>query len=143
MKNTMIRLLAVFAVTALGVACGSVSPSAPNDPLAGGDEAALSVGPTSKALAPRPCRNLASVKLEIVPSVGGNVSVVHVRARYHFWGPGLDSCAAPAWTANRRGSLSVDKDPFQAWVSLQQYPSVTVTATAPNGLADSLVVTDR
>lgn len=82
------------------------------------------------------CRLISGVDVRTVPVIGANT--VSFEATYVYVTRPESACTvAPRWSASRRG-LTVAKDGFHASIERQATVRTTVTATAPNGVQDSL-----
>jgi hypothetical protein len=110
----------------------NVTATAPNGMTASievrGIVTALSIGPSA-------CPGVTGVKLsrmQLTPT-----SDLVIQATYQ--GLGSSTCAAPAFTSNPRGVLAAQPDLFRIGVH-GHTGAVTITATAPNGLAGQIQV---
>jgi hypothetical protein len=110
----------------------SVTATAPNGMSASievrGVVTALSVGPSL-------CPGVTGVKvsrMQLTPT-----SNIVIQATYQ--GLGSSACAAPAFTSNPRGVLAVQPDLFRIGLGAHS-GAVTITATAPNGVAGQIQV---
>jgi hypothetical protein len=139
MKPTL-KLLALMPVLALSVACGGISPTAPDVPGATDDAAALAQSTSTKATAPRDCARIASVDLQLVPVMGESRESVTIEATYQGLGS-LVGCAAPQWSARPAKAISEVRG-FRALVDRSQSTSTTITATAPNGVTGRIQLKD-
>jgi hypothetical protein len=125
------KMLALMPVVALAAACNGVAPTSSTD-VSTGFSAADSGEVT--AMATRPCSNITGVNLRT--ETGGRM--VWVQAKYNISGPSTTQCAAPEWTADRRG-LTVDpSNPFRAGYPASTNGIANVTATAPNRISNTI-----
>ena len=122
------KLLTLIPLVALGAACNGASPTAP-DMVAPDASAAYD---SSKAIGPSAdsCKNITGVELTLVPTPQRSTVI---KATYVGLGSLSTRCAAPVWTSNPQGALISNSNPFKTGVK-QSVTSVTVFATAPNGV---------
>jgi hypothetical protein len=90
---------------------------------------------TALAIGPSICPGVTGVKLSRVQLTPTADYVIQAT----YLGLGPSTCAAPAFTSNPRGVLTVQSDLFRIGVGPHTH-SVTVTATAPNGLHGQMLL---
>jgi len=127
------KMLALMPVVALAAACNGVAPTSSTDVSTG--VSATDSGEVT-ATAVRPCSNITGVNLRTAASG----RMVWVEAKYNISGPTMTQCAAPKWSADRRG-LRVDQaNPFRAGFPVSMDGVANVTATAPNRVSNTIRV---
>jgi hypothetical protein len=129
-------MLALMPVVALAAACGnSASPGAatslPSSALAtdSGDASTSSLVPVC---------TVTSVALRTEDETSR--SMIWVQAQYRPNQATVVKCAAPVWTADRKGLVVDSANPFRAGYARTLNGIVNVTATAPNGVQSSIRV---
>jgi hypothetical protein len=132
--RTITKFLVLIPLVALGAACNGNSPGAPDNPMALGEGSSLD--PSAKSDFAPPCNNIAGVELKLVQSPGKD-QIVH--ATYVSLSGSTARCSAPVWVSAPRGLLTADPNPFRVRVK-PTTGDVTVTATAPNGVAGRLFI---
>jgi len=135
--KTITKLLALTPVLALAAACNSLAPTSPSDIAASDVAAVVATADTGKGLTPSACQNIVGVDLALSPS---SDRTPRIRAKYVGLGADPYRCPAPSWTSDPKGVLQTLKDPFLVSIGPADTDSVTVTATAPNGVASSLTI---
>ena len=130
------KMLALMPVVALAAACGnSASPGAatslPSSALAtdSGDASTSSLVPVC---------TVTSVALRTEDETSR--SMIWVQAQYRPNQATVVKCAAPVWTADRKGLVVDSANPFRAGYARTLNGIVNVTATAPNGVQSSIRV---
>ena len=133
MKPTA-KLLSLTPVLVLSMACGGMSPMAPDVPSETDVLSASAQSGSTKGISPRLCAWIASVDLQIVPATSLASSVV-VEATYQGGSPGSDErCPAPKWSSKPAKAVTPIGNGFSARVDLAQMNGAPlVIATAPNG----------
>jgi hypothetical protein len=127
----------VLLIPVVTLACSGAGPSDPSQ--ATSQQASESVAGGASAMAQQGCRNIVSVSLRAAPL--STSRFVALRAAYAYADPASPACTVPpAWSASRRG-LTIDAaDPFR--VSITRLPGMRtiITATAPNGVAETITI---
>jgi hypothetical protein len=99
-------------------------------------QGSIQIGPVynSQAIGPVAC-NITGIELKLVPTPQHSTLI-----RATYLGFGGTRCAAPVWTSDPQGALIANINPFKTGVN-QVFKSVTVFATAPNGVRGRISVT--
>jgi hypothetical protein len=135
--KTITKLLTLTPLLALAAACNGLAPTSPSDLAASDVAAVVATADTSKGVTPSVCKSVADVRLAIVPSPKG---ILNIRATYVGIGSATSRCPGPSWVSDFQGILVPYKDPFLVGVGAFDTDSVTVTATAPNGVTGSITI---
>ena len=141
--NAMTRaaqMLALRPVVARAAACNGGSPTTSTDLSRdlSADVSAAEGTATATGLRNKACAVVGSVNVRVVSE---DKSAVILQASYRYTEPTLAECSAPAWSS-RDASLRVDRtNPFRVAVLRTHDGTVTVRATAPNGVTNDMVVT--
>ena len=130
------KMLALMPIVALAAACNGVAPTSSTDLT--GDLTTQDGAVTAQGLRPtsNPCKYVESIHLQVIEEK----TAVLVEATYKYSQPSLTTCSAPTFTSNVRG-LHVDAtNPFRARLLRTAATEAKVTATAPNGVSESIQV---
>ena len=126
------KLMTLIPLVALGAACNGAAPTAPDSVSA--PEMGSAYG-SEKAIGPNPCSGISGVTLKLMASPSQSTLI---QASYTSFGS-VGRCAAPVWTSVPDGALISDTNPFKTRVN-PAFKSVTVFATAPNGVQGQMVI---
>jgi hypothetical protein len=132
----MKRFLALIPVAAFAAACGGVSPTGSSQ-IVSHDSYEATGAVTAMTGSPQ-CVNLARISL--TPVTGPAVSIQWIKADYVFSGPSPLPCPAPRWTSNRFDMVVDKTNPMRAGFPRQSSGKATLTATALNGVTNSIVI---
>lgn len=121
------KLMTLIPLVALGAACNGAAPTAPDLAAPEMD----STYATTKAVDAigDPCKAISAVTLSLAASPTQSTVI---QASYVSFGS-VTRCAAPVWTSTPKGALLAHTNPFKTRIN-PLYKSVTVFATAPNGV---------
>jgi hypothetical protein len=98
----------------------------------------LDLSPTNSVRRPASCDNVTGVTMTLMTT--SSDSRVAVIAEYVYDGPLSAPCAvAPVWSADRRGLVVNQKNPFLASINADTSVQTTVTSTSPNGAVGNVI----
>lgn len=132
MTNHFSRILALMPVVALAAACNGPAPTSSTDVSTG---ATATDSGEAAGMTVRPCSNVTGVSLRTEDS---SRSMIWVVASYQMSTPGTQNCPAPKWTADRKGLVVDRMNPFRAGYPRTTEGVANVTASAPNGVQNSI-----
>jgi hypothetical protein len=136
-QKTTAKILALIPVVGLAAACNGLAPTAPSEPVGynGSNESAASGGVAAATTSPGPCKGIHKVELQVDDS---SRTVLWVQATYRYSGAVVARCAAPTWSSNRDDMVQDRQQPFRAGFLRSAIGQAVLTATAPNGVQNSV-----